>query len=336
MGQGMLALILIIVQIKILYMKNIIIFSIALIFTPLLSNSQVIDIEGNSYDTVQVGKQVWLKQNIRSKKYSDGKDVSVNNFKCVNGDCQRTDSFGLIYNFKGLTREETGERIQGICPKDYSIPTRSDWHELMLFLKADTTWLWKTAYNNVAQKLMDSTYSPLSRYPFAGECTNESGLSILPSGIYFKDNYYNFLNSAHIRIFENNQHFGVTIVFSRSDANTVNLTPYINHEAATADYSYSSCRCIKSSKNVNTNDHNASTNFIISPNPSMGKLLIKVPESWSNANTEFKVFSLNGKIVLEDFLVNEKEINLFIPSGLYIFQLKQQSKATKFIKLVMK
>lgn len=77
-----------------------------LYFCTFLIFGQVFDFEGNKYDTIQLGKQVWLKQNIRSKKYSDGKVLDSKNYKCPNGDCSKADSFGLIYNYIGLTNGE--------------------------------------------------------------------------------------------------------------------------------------------------------------------------------------------------------------------------------------
>ncbi|MBK9632316.1 MAG: hypothetical protein IPO62_14860 [Saprospiraceae bacterium] len=109
-----------------------------IIFCTFLIYGQVFDFEGNKYDTIQLGKQVWLKQNIRSKKYYDGKILDSKNYKCPNGDCSKTDSFGLIYNFSGLTNGDNKKIINGICPLGYSIPTPQNWHELMLFLNADT------------------------------------------------------------------------------------------------------------------------------------------------------------------------------------------------------
>ena len=65
-------------------MKHIIVLTI-LIFCSILSNAQlftcgtdtVTDIDGNVYHTVQIGQQCWMKENMRTTRYSNGMPVSV-------------------------------------------------------------------------------------------------------------------------------------------------------------------------------------------------------------------------------------------------------------------
>lgn len=41
------------------------------------SGEQVVDLDGNIYDTVRIGDQVWLKQNWASSKYNDGTSIPL-------------------------------------------------------------------------------------------------------------------------------------------------------------------------------------------------------------------------------------------------------------------
>ncbi|MBK7812451.1 MAG: hypothetical protein IPI50_14715 [Saprospiraceae bacterium] len=224
-------------------MKKFFIVVIISFIIPKLNFGQVFDFEGNTYDTIQLGKQVWLKQNIRSKKYSDGKILDSKNYKCPNGDCSKADSFGLIYNYSGLTNGENKKIVNGICPLGYSIPTPQNWHELMLFLNADTTYLWKDAYNYVKYKIIDETYGG----------TGETDLSILPAGINVNDVYNGFGSLTNIRLIDSNTHKSVYISFVRNSAETVNVYNLASELIKSNSY-FQSCRCIKT--NLNTSIEN--------------------------------------------------------------------------------
>ena len=40
--------------------------------TAIVISNAVKDIDGNNYDAVQIGKQVWMAQNLRTEHYADG------------------------------------------------------------------------------------------------------------------------------------------------------------------------------------------------------------------------------------------------------------------------
>jgi len=292
---------------------------------PISLLAQIYDFEGNRYDTVKIGNQVWLKQNVRSKKYFDGKIVDPNNYKCPNGDCNKSDSFGLLYNFKGLTNGESGNVINGICPKGYAIPTPKNWHELMLFLNADTTYLWKNAYNYVKYKIIDEIWGG----------TGETDLSILPAGIYFKDNYSNFGITTNIRLIESEQHKSVFISFDGGSTGTVNVFNFNPPELAKADYSYQSCRCIKSDIGTASNNFEDDYNWVIYPNPSNGEFAIYPKENLNENGYGIEVISLNGhRTKLSENANGYFSIN-HLPYGIYFVKIsnRHNSKFLKIIKL---
>ena len=37
----------------------------------------VVDIDGNSYDAVRIGDQVWMAENLRTTRYADGTTISL-------------------------------------------------------------------------------------------------------------------------------------------------------------------------------------------------------------------------------------------------------------------
>ena len=132
--------------------KSFIIFSL-LLLCEINVHSQIKDFEGNIYDTVKIGFQTWLTSNIKSKFYSDGTPVALDNFKCVNGDCNNTDTFGLLYNYSGLTRNGSKRSIHGNCPTGYNILSPNAWNQLMLKLNSDATDHKKGDYKYVSLKI---------------------------------------------------------------------------------------------------------------------------------------------------------------------------------------
>jgi len=96
----------------------------------------VYDIDGNGYDTVHIGPQVWLKQNLRAKRLSNGTPIPVVPGATLVGQTTpaRTwyedDSatyaatFGNLYNWYAAS---TGQ----LCPTGYRVPTKADWEQII-------------------------------------------------------------------------------------------------------------------------------------------------------------------------------------------------------------
>jgi uncharacterized protein (TIGR02145 family) len=107
----------------------------------------VTDVEGNVYKTVTIGKQTWMAQNLRVKKYSDNtpiKHVSGNDNwrlqKNLNkGYCQLKSAssgekdYGILYTWGAATNgnNDSYKTIQGVCPDGWHLPSVEDWWQLV-------------------------------------------------------------------------------------------------------------------------------------------------------------------------------------------------------------
>jgi len=142
------------------------------------------DIDGNTYNTVQIGTQCWTKENLRVSKYRDGTIIPLDESGGTNGDefgekwSIRTEGartslgnsvgnfqvFGYLYNWYTI------ENQKGICPVGWHSPNNKEWNILNEFLGGDfisgiklkDTLFWNIDPNNIS--------------------TNESGFSALPGG----------------------------------------------------------------------------------------------------------------------------------------------------------
>ena len=109
--------------------------------------SIVKDIDGNVYHTVVIGKQVWLQENLRTKKYRNGKSIAKNITKAqwstdksgacavYDNDSIKENAFGLLYNWYAIANPA------GLCPVGWHVPKDTEWNTMVKYLDdyADTT-----------------------------------------------------------------------------------------------------------------------------------------------------------------------------------------------------
>jgi len=93
----------------------------------------VTDIDGNVYNTVQIGNQCWMKENLKTTTYRNG--IAIPNVTdvydwslltsgaCVwyGNDITRKDSYGALYNWF------TTVDPNGLCPSGWHVPIIDEW-----------------------------------------------------------------------------------------------------------------------------------------------------------------------------------------------------------------
>jgi uncharacterized protein (TIGR02145 family) len=143
----------------------------------------VTDIDGNVYHTVTIGTQVWMVENLRTTRYSNGdligstttasqdltSEVQPRYQWAYDGDESKVATYGRLY-----TGYIIG--IANICPAGWHIPSDAEWTTLATYLGGESE-----AGNKLKEK---GTAHWLS--PNAG-ATNESGFSGLPGGFRNSD-----------------------------------------------------------------------------------------------------------------------------------------------------
>jgi uncharacterized protein (TIGR02145 family) len=143
---------------------------------PSVAKSQLTDIDGNTYKTVQIGHQLWMAENLRTAKYSDGTEIPLvtgsewysmttpgyswynNNYKIFGK------IYGALYNWYAV---ETGN----LCPTGWHVPTDDEWTALSAYLGGDNS-----AGGKLKEKGTAHWKSP------NGGATNNSGFNALPGG----------------------------------------------------------------------------------------------------------------------------------------------------------
>jgi uncharacterized protein (TIGR02145 family) len=149
-----------------------------IIFNGAMASAQTItDTVGNIYKTVQIGKQIWLAENLKTTKLNDGSPIPfVSDIKdwsnlSTPGYCYYENDqvkfggiFGVLYNWFAVN---TGK----LCPDGWHVPTDSDWKMLTSFLGGKIT---------AGNKLKEEGNTHWI-WPNSG-ATNETGWTALPGG----------------------------------------------------------------------------------------------------------------------------------------------------------
>ncbi len=93
-----------------------------------------IDTEGNNYKTAIIGEQVWMIENLRSKKTASVTEIEA---LAYNNSDSIAKNNGLLYTWQAAMNDSVNEKAQGVCPTGWHIPTDEEWSELTDFVKSE-------------------------------------------------------------------------------------------------------------------------------------------------------------------------------------------------------
>lgn len=139
------------------------------------SQATITDIDGNVYKIVEIGKQQWMAENLKTTKFRNGKKIAnvkdstrwaVFNsaaYCAYSNDSLKTKEHGLLYNWFTVVDS------QNVCPTGWHVPTDKDWNILVEYVGGSDV---------AGGKLKDTT----NIWPTSFGASNESGFNGLPSG----------------------------------------------------------------------------------------------------------------------------------------------------------
>jgi uncharacterized protein (TIGR02145 family) len=92
---------------------------------------------GLNYNTVLIGNQCWLKQNLNVGVIADQNgqlnDATIEKF-CYNNIPLNCDIYGGLYTWDEMMQYTTTQGTQGICPNGWYLPSDNDWCTLTTYL----------------------------------------------------------------------------------------------------------------------------------------------------------------------------------------------------------
>lgn len=155
------------------------------------------DVDGNKYDAVKIGKQVWMKSNLRTTHFRDGSPIPFKN------NCPGSDAYPFLEYFQPDTQEFPAYNKErdglyyswpavaderGLCPKGWHVPNDDEWLELREYVAGKPEYVYGTDYRNIAKALASQTgwdESDVEGSPGHNpEENNATNLSIVPAGYY--------------------------------------------------------------------------------------------------------------------------------------------------------
>ena len=162
--------------------------------------------DNKSYNTVLIGSQCWMQQNLNIGMRINGGVNQTNNGilekYCYNNDENNCNIYGGLYQWDEAMQYSTTEGVKGICPTGWHLPTDAEWTTLTNVLGGE----------NVAGGRMKEAGTTHWASPNTG-ATNSSGFTALPGGYrHFNGDFYTLTISA---IFRSSSQYDATYAWDR-------------------------------------------------------------------------------------------------------------------------
>ncbi len=139
--------------------------------------------DSQSYNTVQIGTQCWMAENLNIGTRIDGSNNQIDNGTiekyCYDDDPANCNIYGGLYQWDEMMQYVTTEGIQGICPSGWHLPTDAEWKTMEMYLGMTQAQADTTGYRGTDEgDKLKSTSGWLSN----GNGTNTSGFTALAGG----------------------------------------------------------------------------------------------------------------------------------------------------------
>lgn len=227
----------------------------------------VTDVDGNCYDAVMIGEQVWMAQNLRTTRYADSTEIGLGVEHTFTEPCRYPPGYsqnyeqneknvayyGYLYNWPavmhisgtvdnpGSTANPSG--VQGICPDGWHVPSQAEWDQMREYLNTQPLYLVNGVEHTFAKALSANWAwegSNVSGTPGNDRnANNATGFSALPAG----DRVYSIGDFGYAA------HFWSATGDYRYDGLAYRQNLFTNREIVYVDDSYKydaySVRCVR-------------------------------------------------------------------------------------------
>jgi len=320
---------------------------------PNLNYGSVTDVDGNTYATIAIGTQVWMAENLRTSKYSNGSPIpnvtdgnqwgNMSSGACSSYNNNNTydNPYGKFYNWYATVDP------RNLCPIGWHVSSEYDWNVLTSFIQpsANTTNIGEICTTCAIKiRTQDNFYwasSDTVQY-------NSTGFSALSAGDRATSaggptsgtNYWFYNNRSNIGRFWTVDQNTLTDGWARIIQYFLSYSEIGRYNGDTKKRGYS-VRCVNDFPNSiieNKNDRNIN----LKTYPNIAEDFINVEYSLNEKeNIKISLLNIEGKTIKvfgnENQTVGFKRIFLDvtdIPSGIYMLKItgNKTNAYTKIIK----
>ena len=147
----------------------------------------VTDIDGNHYDAVKIGNQVWMQSNLRTTRFRDGSAIPQgSDGSCTDPNYYQSPTYdektyGFYYNWAAV------DDASDLCPKGWHVPTDAEWTELEEYVGSKSEYVYGSDPQNIAKALASNEGWSECRALGTPGCepdkNNATGFSAVPAGL---------------------------------------------------------------------------------------------------------------------------------------------------------
>ena len=146
------------------------------------TDDSVVDVDGNTYQTVTIGSQEWFAENLRTSSYANGdpiphvvdstewNNLTTDGYCLYENDPQNEIPNGKLYNWYAIADERNA------CPTGWHVPTNEEWVEMIDFLGGEDV-----AGGKLKTTGTIGAGTGIWMEPNTG-ATNEAGFNAVPAG----------------------------------------------------------------------------------------------------------------------------------------------------------
>ena len=206
----------------------------------------ITDIDGNIYNTVQIGSQCWMKENLRTTHYSDGEyicnfDFTPNYYYPTYYGFENIDIYGYLYNYLAVSYPNN------LCPDGWHVPNSEEWTQLTNYVSSKSEYVCGNNTEDIAKALASTTGWEQSSATCAignNQSVNDTtGFSVLPAGASIYQNDFTYYSSnftfGHSACFWSNLNsYPAVVVHLENSFSNVRVWDPINFNAC-------SIRCVR-------------------------------------------------------------------------------------------
>ncbi len=218
------------------------------------------DIDGNTYNTVQIGSQCWMRENLKTTKYADGTSITNGNTTASfsipywyypNNNSGNKSTYGLLYNWSAVMRNASSSsnnpsEVQGICPDGWHVPSDAEWTQLADYVSSQSQYICGNDNTNIGKALSyNSNWYTTTNY---GECSisqnqsanNATGFGAMPAGFFHGTSAVYSSHTSHAYLWSSTENTRNDVLYRLLDHS--NATLICNHNLPCFGYSV---RCVK-------------------------------------------------------------------------------------------